>query len=94
MTFTNWRKKDVSPYSNEWQAIPAQTSFKMAVSISAMPHLFETKIQEKNLESATEYGDKIPKVLVGDPVLHLENVCPQSCEELEEEFNSINNTNS
>ena len=44
------------------------TPFKMATSISAMLHLFETKIQEKNLELVTEYDDKIPEVLVGDAV--------------------------
>ena len=42
--------------------------FKMATSISAMLHLFETKIQEKNLELVTEYDNKIPEVLVGDAV--------------------------
>jgi len=42
--------------------------FRMALSISAMIHLFETKIQEKNIKLITEYDKKIPKVLVGDPV--------------------------
>ena len=42
--------------------------FKMALSISAMLHLFETKIQEKNLELVKEYDNNIPDVLVGDPV--------------------------
>ena len=45
-----------------------QTPFKMALSISAMLHLFETKIQEKNLELVKEYDNNIPEVLVGDPV--------------------------
>ncbi len=45
-----------------------QTPFKMASSISAMLHLFETKIQEKNLELIKEYDNTIPDVLVGDPV--------------------------
>jgi CheY-like chemotaxis protein len=45
-----------------------QVPFKMALSISAMLHLFETKIQEKNLELVKEYDNKIPEVLVGDPV--------------------------
>ncbi|MCX6236299.1 MAG: ATP-binding protein [Bacteroidia bacterium] len=45
-----------------------QTPFKMALSISAMLHLFETKIQEKNLELVREYDHNIPEVLVGDPV--------------------------
>ncbi len=45
-----------------------QTPFKMALSLSAMLHLFETKIQEKNLELVKEYDKNIPEVLVGDPV--------------------------
>lgn len=45
-----------------------QTPFKMALSISAMLHLFGTKIQEKNLELIKEYDHNIPEVLVGDPV--------------------------
>ncbi len=45
-----------------------QTPFKMALSISAMLHLFETKIMEKNLLLIKEYDSKIPEVLVGDPV--------------------------
>ncbi|MDP2089538.1 MAG: ATP-binding protein [Flavobacteriaceae bacterium] len=45
-----------------------QVPFKMSVSIAAMLHLFETKIQEKNLELVTLYDPKIPEVLVGDPV--------------------------
>ncbi len=45
-----------------------ETPFRMAVSIPAMIHLFETKIQEKNLTLIKEYDPKIPKVLVGDPV--------------------------
>ncbi len=45
-----------------------QTPFKMALSISAMLHLFETKIQEKNLELVKIYDNNIPEVLIGDPV--------------------------
>jgi CheY-like chemotaxis protein len=45
-----------------------QTPFKMAASLSAMIHLFEIKIQEKNLTLIKKYDDKIPKVLIGDPV--------------------------
>lgn len=45
-----------------------QIPFKMSVSISAMLHLFESRIQEKNLKLLKIYDDKIPKVLVGDPV--------------------------
>ncbi|MFV5699702.1 PAS domain S-box protein [Flavobacterium sp. ZT3R17] len=42
--------------------------FKMKDSILAMLHLFETKIQEKNLKLVKEYDSRIPKVLVGDPI--------------------------
>ena len=45
-----------------------QTPFKMSMSIAAMLHLFETKIQEKNLELSKEYDSNIPDVLIGDPV--------------------------
>ena len=45
-----------------------QIPFKMALSISAMLHLFETKIQEKNLKLIKEYDSRIPEVLIGDPV--------------------------
>lgn len=42
--------------------------FKMASSIEAMIHLFETKVQEKNLELVKVYDAAIPEVLLGDPV--------------------------
>ena len=45
-----------------------QVPFKMELSISAMLHLFETKIQEKNLRLEIEYDSRIPKVVLGDPV--------------------------
>jgi CheY-like chemotaxis protein/anti-sigma regulatory factor (Ser/Thr protein kinase) len=45
-----------------------KTPFKMASSISAMIHVFETKIQEKNLKLIQLFDTNIPKVLVGDPV--------------------------
>src|SRR6185436_4608416 len=38
-----------------------QIPFKMSLSISAMLHLFETKIQEKNLELVKEYDSRIPE---------------------------------
>lgn len=47
-----------------FEAIP----FKMSASVSAMMHLFETKIQEKNLQFVKEYDERIPGVLLGDPV--------------------------
>jgi PAS domain S-box-containing protein len=45
-----------------------QIPFKLFLSITAMLHLFETKIQEKNLTLVREYDEKIPEVLIGDPV--------------------------
>lgn len=45
-----------------------KTPFKLKSSISSMLHLFEPKIQEKNLEFVKIYDEKIPKVLIGDPV--------------------------
>src|SRR6187549_48049 len=45
-----------------------QTPFKLAISISAMLHMFEPKIQEKNLELVKEYDNRIPEVLLGDSV--------------------------
>ena len=45
-----------------------KTPFKPALSVSAMLHLFEAKIQEKNVALVTEYDKKIPEVLLGDPI--------------------------
>lgn len=45
-----------------------KTPFKLNLSIIAMLHLFETKIQEKNLQLITNYDPKIPEVLLGDPI--------------------------
>lgn len=45
-----------------------QIPFRLCASVSAMLHLFETKISEKNLELITEYDSSIPDVLLGDPV--------------------------
>ena len=45
-----------------------QMPFRITSSISAMLQLFEPKIQEKNLKLIKEYDNKIPEVLVGDPV--------------------------
>ncbi|UOQ71917.1 PAS domain S-box protein [Hymenobacter cellulosilyticus] len=42
--------------------------FKLSASVTAMVHLFETKIQEKNLALVMDYDSRIPEVLVGDPV--------------------------
>lgn len=53
---------------NAGKMVFEQTPFKIAASISAMIHLFETKIREKNLQLIKKYDDKIPMVLSGDPV--------------------------
>lgn len=45
-----------------------QIPFKLELSIFAMLHLFETKIQEKNLQLNIDYDHSIPTVLLGDPV--------------------------
>ena len=45
-----------------------KTPFKLKLSIKAMLHLFETKIQEKNLKLNFNYDSTIPEVLVGDSV--------------------------
>lgn len=45
-----------------------QIPFKLRSSIAAMLHLFESKIQEKNLKLIREFDPAIPEVLVGDPV--------------------------
>lgn len=42
--------------------------FKMSVSIAAMMHLFEIKIQEKNIQFVKEIDPNINEVLSGDPV--------------------------
>jgi PAS domain S-box-containing protein len=53
---------------NSGKMVFEQTPFKMSLSISAMLHLFEPKIQEKNLKLVKIYDDKIPDVLLGDSV--------------------------
>jgi PAS domain S-box-containing protein len=42
--------------------------FRLESSMSAMLHLFENKIQEKNLQLIKEYDNRIPEVLAGDPI--------------------------
>jgi PAS domain S-box-containing protein len=44
-----------------------KSPFKLASSLSLMLHLFEAKIQEKNLSLIKNYHDDIPEVLLGDP---------------------------
>ncbi len=45
-----------------------QTPFKLNLSLAAMLHLFEAKMQEKNLALEFTYDPMIPEVLLGDPV--------------------------
>ncbi len=42
--------------------------FKLESSISSMIHLFETKVEEKNIKLVKQYDREIPEVLLGDPV--------------------------
>lgn len=42
--------------------------FKLSLAVSAMLHLFEEKVQEKNLLLVKKYDNNIPEVLLGDPV--------------------------
>ena len=44
------------------------TPFRLFSSVSDMLHLFETKMQEKNLILIKQYDTNIPEILVGDPV--------------------------
>ncbi len=44
-----------------------KTPFRLALSITSMLHLFEAKIQEKNLALIKTYDQRIPQVLLGDP---------------------------
>ena len=45
-----------------------QIPFKLSASLAAMLHLFEVKIQEKNLTLVRNYDPAIPEALLGDPV--------------------------
>ena len=45
-----------------------QIPFKLSSSISSMMHLFEPKLQEKNIKLIKEYDKRIPEVLLGDSV--------------------------
>jgi PAS domain S-box-containing protein len=45
-----------------------QVPFRLSLTVSAMIHLFEPKIQEKNVVLIKEYDERIPQVLSGDPV--------------------------
>jgi len=53
---------------NSGQMSFEKTPFRMKSSVSAMLHLFEPKIQEKNLILTKEYDERIPHSLIGDPL--------------------------
>lgn len=42
--------------------------FKISQSITTILHLFDTKIQESNLELVKEYDSRIPEIVMGDSV--------------------------
>lgn len=43
-------------------------AFKLEESISAVLHLFESKVREKEVQFVMEYDTAIPDILVGDPI--------------------------
>ena len=45
-----------------------QVPFRLSYNVSSMMHLFEPKLQEKNIKLIKEYDERIPEVLLGDPV--------------------------
>lgn len=45
-----------------------KTPFRLEISTSAMLHLFEPKMQEKNLKLIKDYDTNIPPILLGDSV--------------------------
>ncbi len=45
-----------------------QVPFNIAGSITSLMHLFETSIHEKNLDLIIDYDNKIPEILMGDPL--------------------------
>lgn len=53
---------------NSGKLVFEETPFKMRDSMTAMLHLFEPKIQEKNILLFKEYDDSIPDFVIGDPV--------------------------
>ncbi|MBC7640812.1 MAG: PAS domain S-box protein [Flavobacterium sp.] len=53
---------------NSGKMVFDENPFKLSLSIQAMLHLFETKVQEKNIELKIDYDNSIPDILVGDAV--------------------------
>lgn len=45
-----------------------QIPFKLSSAISSMLHLFEPKLQEKNIKIIKKYDERIPEVLLGDSI--------------------------
>jgi signal transduction histidine kinase len=42
--------------------------FKVSELLTSVVRLFETKVQESNLQLITEYDDRIPEIILGDSV--------------------------
>jgi signal transduction histidine kinase len=42
--------------------------FKVSELLTGVVRLFETKVQESNLQLITEYDDRIPEIILGDSV--------------------------
>ena len=53
---------------NEGKMVFVNAPFKISHSLTTILHLFETKIQENNLELVKEYDSRIPEILLGDSV--------------------------
>ena len=45
-----------------------QVPFKLSSTVSSIMHLFEPKLQEKNIKLVKEYDKRIPEVLLGDSI--------------------------
>jgi PAS domain S-box-containing protein len=45
-----------------------ETPFKIYSSLFAMIHLFERKIEEKNIKLVKEFDKNLPNVIIGDPI--------------------------
>ena len=53
---------------NAGKMIFVNTPFKISQSITTILHLFEVKIQEKNLELVKEFDSRIPEIVLGDSI--------------------------
>lgn len=53
---------------NAGKMIFVNEPFKVSELLSSVTRLFETKVQESNLQLITEYDDRIPEIILGDSV--------------------------